>query len=136
VEHEALPEKATSCLSSTSLDSAGRDFSLGLRFVIDKDHLLSGLSSSEKVPVQSSVTALSVEVGTGWSRSIPTEGLKSSSDSKLGLAIRGAWGMRGGREYLGEECGEVETEESFARAAAWSLASRRSFIFKARWTSS
>ena len=44
--------------------------------------------------------------------------------------------MRGGREYLtGEECDEVETEESFARATL-SLASRRSFTFRARWTSS
>ena len=60
----------------------------------------------------------SVEVGTGWRRSIPTEGLKSNSDSKLGLAIRGAWGLRGGREYLtGEERDEVEMESSLARAA-------------------
>ena len=49
--------------------------------------------------------------------------------------IRGACGLRGGREYLtGDERDEVETEESLARAA--SLASRRSFSFRARWTSS
>ena len=53
----------------------------------------------------------------------------------LDLAIREVGGLRGGREYLtGDERDEVETEESFARAA--SLASRRSFSFRARWTSS
>ncbi len=62
---------------------------------------------------------------------MPTEGLKSSSDSKLGLAMREAWGLRGGREYLtGEEREEVETES--LKRAALSLASRRSFSLRAR----
>ena len=50
--------------------------------------------------------------------------------------MREACGLRGGREYLtGEERDEVETEESLARVD-WSLASRRSFSLRARWTSS
>jgi hypothetical protein len=50
--------------------------------------------------------------------------------------MREACGLRGGREYLtGEERDDVETEESLARVV-WSLASRRSFSLRARWTSS
>lgn len=62
---DALPENAASCLSSTSLERVGKGLSLGLRFVNDKDHFLSALSSSEKVPPQSSVAPSSVDVGTG-----------------------------------------------------------------------
>ena len=62
---DALPENAVSCLSSISLERIGKSLSLGLRFVNDKDHFLSDLSSSEKVPPQSIMAPLSVDVGTG-----------------------------------------------------------------------
>ena len=62
---DALPENVASFLSSTSLERVRKGLSLGLRFVNDKDHFLSDLSSSEKVPPQSSVAPSSVEVGTG-----------------------------------------------------------------------
>jgi hypothetical protein len=62
---DVLPENAASCLSSTSLERVGKGFSLGLRFVNDKDHFLSDLSSSEQVPPQSSMAPSSVDVGTG-----------------------------------------------------------------------
>jgi len=62
---DALPENEASCLSSTSLERVGKGLSLGLRFVNDRDHFLSDLSSSEKLPPQSSVAPSSVDVGTG-----------------------------------------------------------------------
>ncbi len=62
---DELPENAASCLSSASLEWVGKGLSLGLRFVNDKDHFLSDLSSSEKIPPQSSVAPSSVEMGTG-----------------------------------------------------------------------
>ena len=62
---DALPENAASCLSSTSLERFVKGLSLGLRFVNDKGHFLSDLSSSEQVPPQSSIAPSSVDVGTG-----------------------------------------------------------------------